>query len=95
MRQLFLLYQDVLALVKHKLLYLLHTVDSTKIFDKKKYQKDVNIALAHLQSKFDVMSHDYLLRSQVLVSEYQCLHSKIDNSALATLDGFNRFLASR
>ena len=55
-------------------------MDIGKAFDKKKYWKEVNIADTNLQNKFDVMTANYLLHSQVLVLKYQCLHPKIDGS---------------
>ena len=57
-------------------------MDSAETFDKKKHRKEVNTAVADLQSMFDVMTHNYLLRSQVPGPEYQCLHPKIDGSVI-------------
>lgn len=55
-------------------------MDSTKTFDKKKHWKEVNITVADLQNKFNVMTHTYLLHSQVPALEYWCLYLKIDGS---------------
>lgn len=50
-----------------------------EIFDKKKHWKEINTIVADLQSRLDIITHIYLLHSQVPAPKYQCLYSKIDS----------------